>query len=308
MKFSVFADLHYYPGVFLKGTLDDLAFIQKRAEEENVDFIIHVGDLTHGPSIVPEIVKQYNDFHIPSYHCLGNHDMENTSYEETLQMYNMPNGHYFFDNGGYRFIICDPNYLLVNGEYIHYSSGNYIQYPKVKDHMPPEQLKWLEETIADSQYPCVLLSHQSFERDVLNPSCGTAREVHEVRRIINEANRRKKHSVIMCINGHLHRDFIRILDNVLYLDLNSTSYDYLANEHHLYPEELLNKYRLLHKTVVYNDPIHAIVTLEGTTITINGMESSMYMGINREQTGSQLWDSAGRPVVPKVQSAKITLG
>lgn len=307
MKFSVFADLHYYPGVFLRGTMNDLAFIQERAEKQNVDFIIHVGDLTHGPSKTPEIVNMYNDFHIPSYHCMGNHDTDNTSYEETLRMYNMPDGHYYFDNGGYRFIICDPNYILLDGEYIHYSLGNYFKHPEARGHMPPEQLKWLEDTIADSPYPCVLLSHQSFEREVLTVGSGVAQEFQEVRRIINDANRRKKHSVIMCINGHLHRDFIRILDNVCYFDLNSTSYDYLQKAHDLYPEELMRENTLLHKTVVYNDPIHAIITLEGSTITIDGMESSMFMGINREQTENYLWDMAGRPVVPKVQSAKFTL-
>ena len=61
-------------------------------------------------------------------------------------------------------------------------------------------------------------------------------------------------------------------------------------------------------TVVYNDPIHAVITLEGTTITIEGMESSMLMGFNREHTDNEIFDPMGRPVVPRVQSAKITLG
>ena len=51
------------------------------------------------------------------------------------------------------------------------------------------------------------------------------------------------------------------------------------------------------------------VTLEGTTVTIEGMESSMFMGINRRETGvNPIYDGAGRPVYPRVQSAKITLG
>ena len=31
VKFSVFADLHHYPGVFMGGTAEDMRFIQKRA-------------------------------------------------------------------------------------------------------------------------------------------------------------------------------------------------------------------------------------------------------------------------------------
>ena len=37
------------------------------------------------------------------------------------------------------------------------------------------------------------------------------------------------------------------------------------------------------------------------------METTMYLGITREMTGNPPFDRAGRPVVPRVQSAKITL-
>ena len=34
----------------------------------------------------------------------------------------------------------------------------------------------------------------------------------------------------------------------------------------------------------------------------------MLMGFNREHTDNEIFDLMGRPVVPRVQSAKITLG
>lgn len=304
MKFSLFSDFHHFPGYFMAGTYEDLAVIQQRAEQENVDFIIHAGDLCHGPGDVADFVKCYTDFHIPSYHVLGNHDTDHTAYDQTLKLYNMPDGHYFFDCKGYRFIACDPNYYLLDGEYIHYSLGNYYAHGPMRDYMPPEQLQWLEETIASSPYPCVIISHESFEREA-----DGVKNWADVRKIINEANRRKAHSVILCINGHHHRDNIRILDNVCYFEINSTNYDWLEEAYDGFPEELCEKYKGLPHTLVYNDPIHAIVTLEGTTITIDGMESSMFMGINREHTkNNYVYDCSGRPVVPRVQSAKITLG
>ena len=302
MKFSVFADLHHYPGVFMGGTDEDLAFIQKRAEDEHCAFIIHAGDFSHGPTLVPDYVENYNNFHIPSYHCLGNHDSDHTPYDETLRRYRMPDGHYYFDNSGYRFIICDPNYYYVNGKYIHYDMGNYYKFGAYRDFMPPEQLDWLRKTIDTAPGPCILFSHASFERPdgVQNRA--------EVQKIINEANQKKPHSVLMCINGHHHRDYLRILDGVCYFDLNSASYDWVEKKHDNYPKELCEEISLLSNTVVYNDPIHAIITLEGTTITIDGLESSMFMGINREHTENPIYDGAGRPVTPTVQSAKITLG
>lgn len=303
MKFLAFADLHHYPGVFMGGTWEDLALLQRRAEEEKCDFIIHAGDFCHGPAQVADYVKAYNDFHIPSYHSLGNHDTDNTSFEETLKYYNMPDGHYFFDCNGYRMVICNPNFYYADGEYIQYSLGNYYKYGPYRDNMPPAQLKWLEETIASSPYPCILISHESFERDA-----DGVKNLQEVRKIINAANERKPHSVILCINGHHHRDNIRILDNVCYMELNSASYDWVDKEHKCYPEELCREIRLLKNSVVYDDLLYAVITVEGTTITIEGTESTMFMGVTREMTGNEKYDKMGRPVVPKVQSAKITLG
>jgi len=304
MKFSLFSDIHYCPGVFRSGDEAHLEIIQKRAEKENVDFIIHAGDFTHGPGTddVREYLKMYNDFHIPSYHCLGNHDTDRTSYEETLKLYNMPDGHYFFDCNGYRMIICDPNYYLLDGEYIHYSLGNYYKHGELRDHMPPEQLEWLRETIDTAEGPCILISHQSFERQ-----CDGVKNQEEVRKIINEANEKRPHSVLMCINGHHHRDNIRILDNVIYFELNSASFDYMRWPYDGYPKDLVEKYRQIPHTIIYNDPIHAVITVEGTTVTIEGMESSTFMGVGRKDTDNPICDRSGRPVVARVQSAKITL-
>ncbi len=303
MKFSIFADLHHYPGVFMGGTAEDMRFIQQRAEEAGASFIIHAGDFTHGPHEFPDYVRLYNDGRIPSYHVLGNHDTDHTPLDETLRLYNMSAGHYFFDCEGYRFIACDPNYYRLGDEYIHFELRNYAAHHDKRDWMPPEQLAWLRETIDSSPHPCVLISHESFERE----ADGVQNQA-EVRAIINEANRKRPHSVILCINGHYHRDNIRILDNVCYFDLNSASYDWVDREHFLYPDAYNKAFSLMKNTVVYNDPIHAVITLEGTTITIEGMESSMLMGFNREHTDNPVFDLMGRPVVPRVQSAKITLG
>ena len=303
MKFLLFSDLHHCPGVFMGGTWEDLALIQRRAEEENCDFIIHAGDFSHGPSTVPEYTKAYNDFHIPSYHVLGNHDTDSTMLEETLRLYNMPAPNYYFDCGGYRFIAVDTNHFRDNGEYIHFSEGNYYSYEDRGNYVGPQQLRWLEETINTSPYSCVLLSHASFER-----AADGSKDMFAVQKIINDANKRKPNSVLMCINGHYHRDFMRILDNVCYLDMNSASYDWVETRHNCFPEELCKEYIQLNHTVVFNDPLHAIVTLEGNTIDIKGMESSMFMGVTRKETGHQLCDAAGRPVVPQVHSVRITLG
>lgn len=303
MKFLLFADWHHAPGLFMGRTLEDLHLIQRRALETGCDFIIHAGDFCHGPTGVADYVREYNDFSIPSYHCLGNHDADRCSFEEAVAAYRMPNDYYYFDVGGYRMIVLNPNFFYHDGEYVHYSNGNYFHHGAERDHMPPEQLAWLRETIAASPYPCITVSHESFARDA-----DGVKNQDEVRRIFNEANRKKPHSVLMAINGHHHRDHIRILDGICYYDVNSAAFDWLDTPHAHFPQEECRAISLLAHTVVFNDPLYAIVTVEGTEITIEGTSTTMYRGVTREMTDNPRCDAMGMPCEPIIRSAKLRLG
>lgn len=302
MKFLVFADWHHQPGLFPGRTLEDLHTIQRRAEEENCDFIIHAGDFCHGPTTVARYVEEYNNFHIPSYHCLGNHDADHSTYEEALKLYHMPNDYYYFDCKGYRIIVLNSNYFFVNGEYIHYSMGNYFANGAYREYMPPEQLKWLEETIASSPYPCITISHASFGRE----ADGVKNQM-EVRKIFNAANARKKNSVLMAINGHHHRDHVRILDNICYWDVNSAAFDWVGTPHDFYPKDESDRIHFMRNTIILNDPLSAVVTLEGSNIDINGSETTFYRGITREMTQNPRCDPMGMPYESVIRSANITL-
>ena len=300
MKFLLFSDLHYWPGAWITDW-KHLHQLQARAEETGCEMIVHAGDFCHGADRVKEFVDAYNDFPIPSYHCLGNHDTDHTSFEETLKYYRMPNNYYFLDRGGYRFVFTDPNYYKDGEEFVPYSLGNYYAHPHTREYMPPEQLQWLKETVESSPYPCILFSHPSFER------CDGVQNREEILKIIDEANRKRPHSVLMCINGHHHRDFVRLRKNVLYFDVNAATYDILDTPHDLYPGEECEKIKNLRHTVCFRDALSAVVTLEGTTVTVEGMESAMYRGITRTMTGNSEFDGAGRDVRPEIESFRITL-
>lgn len=301
VKFLIFSDLHYQENYWDGGTWEDLKLFQRRAEEENCDFIIHAGDFCHGLEENKEYIQTYNDCPIPSYHCLGNHDTDYCPLEEVLRRYNMPAEYYFFDCKGYRVIVMDPNYYYYEGQFHHLCGSVPKQWRVNRDWIPPEQLSWLKETLESSPYPCVIISHESFER------VDGVQNREEVLTLIDAANRRKPGSVLLCINGHYHRDNIRILNNVCYLDLNSASFQYINAPHHLYTGPSMEYPRAEH-TLVYDDPLHAIIQLEGNTVTIQGVESTMHQGITPEMTDEPVVDRAGRVVRPVIQSAKITLG
>ncbi|MBQ9086417.1 MAG: metallophosphoesterase [Clostridia bacterium] len=304
MKFLLFSDLHCWPGVFMAGCLEDLEVFRKAAVASGCDFVIHCGDFCHDVKQSADVIDAYASFPLPVYHCLGNHDCEETSYEEAMAAYGMKKNYYFFDRGGYRIIVLDPNYFYLDGQTVHYSGKERPKGGWVKDHLPREQIEWLRKTLADSPYPAVLISHQSIEREI-----GGIANREEILEVIREANRRKRGSVLMCLNGHNHRDHLRILEDVLYVDVNSASYDWVGTEHHLFPRELEEQYSHLCHSVVFEDPLYAIVTLEGSTVTLEGTESRMFMGVRRDQIpGEASVDEMGRPCVPKISSVRITLG
>lgn len=307
VKFSVFADIHHYPGHFFSRTPQHLQLIQDRAVRENCEFIIHCGDFCHHPHKETEFIKMYSDFQIPGFHTPGNHDFDGCSWEETFQAYrfvdDFAKGYYFFDKNGFRFVVLDANYFQNDdGTFTHYSHGNYFKYRgNALSILPPEEMAWLGEVLETSPWPCVLFSHQSYEREV-----GGIANWREIRTLIDSTNARHPGRIRLCINGHHHRDFIRVLNQVVYFDLNSASYDWVEKRHNLYPEELCKEHSMLSHTVAYEDPVHAVITLDSEgLIKIDGMESQMFMGVTRTKAGMRFADSCGRPVYPRVQSAEM---
>ena len=315
VKFCVFADIHYTPGTFPNSTKEWLGRIIDHAKAEKCDFIIHCGDFTSSPARETDYIKFYNECGLPAYHVIGNHDDDGNAHEETLKAYGMECGHYFFDRNGFRFVIADPNYIKYgDGRIVHYSRGNYFKKNSAAGDvigvMPPEQLVWLKETIEKSPYPCIVFSHQSFER----PTGGACHNFKEVLAIFDDANRRSPGKVRLAINGHHHRDFLRTLNNVVFFDLNSANYDWIGNRaHDKYPKEYIEKNKLRPRKggkypfLAWDDPIHAIVTMDADgLIKIDGMESKFSCGVMPESVGVR-FDGCGRMTTACVQSAEMRM-
>lgn len=302
VKFSLFADLHHCPGSFYSEAPRRLKEIQERAVREKCSFIIHCGDFCHNPKKEREFVESYQNFEIPSYHTCGNHDFDGCSDAETFAAYKLDKGYYYFDRDGFRFVVLDGNYFRNDdGTFAHYANGNYFKYKgSAISIIPPDQLAWFAETLSTSPFPCATFIHQSFERER-----GGVANWREIREIIDGVNKKTPGRVRLCCNGHHHRDFIRILNDVVYFDVNSTTHEWLNVRHNLFPKELCDQADNMNHTVLYNDPVHAVVTMSADgSIEIAGMESSMFMGVTPEKAGANFADSSGRPVFPSVQSFK----
>jgi len=111
----------------------------------------------------------------------------------------------------------------------------------------------------------------------------------------------------MAINGHHHKDNLRIFKGIAFLDLNSATYDWFDQAHDKYPKELCEAYKLVSNTLVWEDPIHAVITLrDDGYIKIEGMESKFLFGIDPEAAGLPLATN-GRLCTPNVLSAEFKL-
>lgn len=301
IKFSVFSDLH----------MDDcwcgdiearLEAILDRAKKEQVDFIIHCGDLSWDQSKHLDAIKQYNHFEIPTYHCLGNHDMDVLSLQDTVALYEMPHEYYYFDRNGFRFIVLNENYYRHEGVDVAYSLSNCYNFPDCRDYISQEQLRWLESVVMDSPYPMFLFSHATLHPDGQD---GIKNE-EDILKIFRKAHQNGKR-IMMCLSGHTHVDDCRVFEDVCYFTVNSATYHCLPEAHNLFPEEFHRNHNASCMSVLYNDPVHAVVTVcDDGTIEIDGMESSFFCGVTRKMAvGSNYQDEI--LCTPHVLSRKIKL-
>lgn len=307
VKFSIFTDLHYLPNIFYTEAEERLSVIAERAKCENVDFMIHLGDLTHQPSTDKKIVEQYDAIPLTTYHCIGNHECQGDTYEAVLKAYNLDCGYYYFDKNGFRFIVLDLNYMREDGKAVHYNLGNYFSRKAGTQLVTFEEgeLEWFKKTVKESPYPCILFSHHSLEH--LNNGMSFD-ELKSLWQVLDELNGDKQR-IIMAINGHHHKDNLRIFKNIVFLDLNSASYEWIDDGHtDKYPQELYEKYRLVGNTLVYTNPLSAIITLrDDGYIKIDGASGEFLYGVDRQSLNMPLCEADGRLSTANVVSAEFTL-
>lgn len=310
VKVCVFADIHYQPGVYTNDTPEFLEKILARAEREKCDLVFQLGDFVHNVLKAPEkaYVKLYNDFRIPTYHVLGNHDQDGTPYLETLAAYRMERGYYSVDKGGFRFVVCDPNYIRnEDGTFTHFDKGNYFRRtPKSTiNWIPPDQLAWLEETLVGSPYPCVVMSHQSFERA---PSGAGVLNKDAVQAVFNKANARRRGTVRVVINGHMHMDNLRLMDDILYWDLNSANNQWFSKTHDRYPADYLKKHDRAQHNLGWTEPLSAVLTLTADGgVEIDGAKAEYLYGVTPAMAGLPEFDNHGRYTKPEISSARLKL-
>lgn len=162
LRFGAFSDLHSsLEGVEERGyscrTLEDMNRGMARFADAGVSFVVCLGDNTQPAYSNAEqydqmksIVEQWNSYGVPVYMVWGNHEFQQLSYKQVLQLCQTDKGYYSFDIGDIRFIVLDTN---VRPDGIHFSEDNFDWRYSI---VPEEQLNWLQNVLYDKKRTFIL--------------------------------------------------------------------------------------------------------------------------------------------------------
>ncbi len=287
IRFGICADVH-------KDIMHDadqrLQVFINEMNQKDVDFIIELGDFMQPRDDNVSFLNIWNSFEGPSYHVLGNHDMDNSEGEKfsrkyTVNYLGMPARYYSFDMKCYHFVVLDGNDRKDSPQkgYAHYIGR--------------EQMAWLKKDLAQTESPVVVFSHQSIE-DSEREGVDNG---EEVRKILEEATFKSgEKKVIACFSGHHHIDYATTINGIYYIQINSMSYFWMGGDylHIRYSKEIDEQFPYIKYTAPYKDPLFATVEIDSRgIIRITGRESSWvgpnpfelgYSGIQKEKISSRI--------------------
>ncbi len=342
LTFTLFSDFHYKQGMY-STSVADMQAILDRANKSKSEFLLSAGDFCNDFEGSPELMNAFleNNYSLPVYNVYGNHELEagnNMSYVTPLLtndkdvIWGTKDGkigdgsiaYYYFDHGDFRIVCTDTNYSFnpSTQEWEHNYTGSYGP-PSGNTNgnsLGPVQLEWLEKVLLDGARTgksCIVIGHDSFAGKFRS----TSPDALAIREIYSKANGIRKGTVLLSINGHIHTNNMAVVEDVLYIDMNTTrngvwrgtgtehysdkhTFDFVEYDSNGNPistsKKSLNELTMGKNTWFFEDPLSATVKVsQYGTITVEGMESRWIYGINPAD--------AKHDEVPKVSSGSWEL-
>lgn len=224
-RFGIIADCHYADadariGRYYRESLEKLAECVELMNAEKVGFLIELGDLKDEDaqpvedktlSYLRAIERVFQKFTGPTYHVLGNHDMDSISKQQFLS--NVENtgidstkSYYSFDSKGFHFVVLDANYRSDGADYDH---GNFSWSDA---NIPQRQLTWLAEDLAGARGPVIVFVHQL----LAGAASHRIKNAEEARSVLESS---RKVSVV--IQGHEHKGGYSEIKGIHYYTLKA---------------------------------------------------------------------------------------
>jgi hypothetical protein len=176
LRFGLVTDSHYADADplgtrFYRESLTKMREAVTTIRDANVAFLGILGDIKDMAPKEPEaktlaalaaIEAEIRRFGGPTYHVLGNHDMDNISKPQMLAGITntgiaKDRSYYGFSSGGVRVLVLDACYLQDGRDY---DRGNF----DYRDTwVPSGQMAWLERELAASSQPVIVFAHQRLD-------------------------------------------------------------------------------------------------------------------------------------------------
>jgi hypothetical protein len=223
VRFGIVTDCHYadidpVSTRFYRDSLDKLSECITTMNAEQVDFLIELGDLKDQDkspvedrtlSYLQRVEAVFQQFGGPTFHVLGNHDVDSLSKRQFLaQVENTgidpARSYYSFDVKGLHGIVLDAGFKADGADYDH---GNFDW---TGANLPAHELDWLRQDLAASPSPVIVFVHQRLD--------GTGslyvRNASEVRPILEQSGR-----VLAVFQGHDHKGGYSRINGIHYYTL-----------------------------------------------------------------------------------------
>jgi predicted phosphodiesterase len=225
IKFGIVTDCHYADADtvgtrFYRHSLEKLNECVEVMNDQKVDFLVELGDFKdqNSPpvgqktlSYLQAVESVFCRFDGPTYHVLGNHDVDSISKTQFLNNIentgiNPGKNYYSFDFNGVHFVVLDANYKSDGADYDH---GDFDW---IDANIPPAELKWLKRDLETSHQAVIIMIHQLLD----GAGSHYVNNAAEVRQILEQSGK-----VLAVFQGHRHDGSYSLIEGIHYYTLKA---------------------------------------------------------------------------------------
>jgi predicted phosphodiesterase len=227
IRFGIVSDVHYADrepagNRFYRQSLIKVKEAVDEMSRQKVDFMIELGDFKDQDAVPDEaktlkyltdIESVFQKFNGPTYHVLGNHDMDGISKQQFLERVEntgIPNtkSYYSFNQKGIHFVALDGNF---SKDGVAYNHGN-VTWEDAS--IPNVEIGWLKNDLKSNKYPVIVFIHQMLD-DSKNVK-QAVQNAAEVRQVLEQSG-----NVLCVFQGHVHEERYNLINNIHYYSVNA---------------------------------------------------------------------------------------
>ena len=227
IRFGMISDVHYAnresAGTrFYNQSLGKVQEAIDRMNQEKLDFAIELGDFKDQDAVpneantlkyLTDIESVFQKFKGPTYHVLGNHDVDGISKQQFLERVEntgipKTKSYYSFNQKGIHFVILDGDFTKEEKAYDH---GNFTWDDA---YISKDEIDWLKDDLKANELPVIVFIHQMLEES--KSVSHAVRNAPQVRQILEQSK-----NVLCVLQGHVHEEIYKFINGIHYYSVNA---------------------------------------------------------------------------------------